>query len=1096
MDQWKIRKALGKHVMPQSLADTLNEELLPILTTKWLRKGTYGKEKEERPQEEVMELQPEFKEMKIPIVVSILEKNDKSQKGFTVSRVLLFDEMGTSFRFLLTLPEELRNCFILIPNGRAVAFYLDLDKDNDEFWRDHPNYPWDETLAALIAVVEATWKKMTGLNVPPPPWYKQLFLFSCKGKSKTLSMHLHTTLDPKSESFLPFLHRKSLNSFLKMMVVEIKAAYHDKSSHLHQAARILAHENEVERKGLNGGTKKERLIKCIVDPQGAGAQWRLPFCQKPGKDPMLPEFTYDPKHIGQVMRMGYPVLPIETAEKIPKEKLWDFTKTSSSSSSKTSSSSSSSILPYQPKHKEEWVLPDWGNEIKEMIQTTGWKGCVVKRANDNNYTLINKNGISCEICNRDHERANGFALVKDDEVWFKCYQDSGPWISKDLAPFKLKREIKELTEQPDFINELKKLTWINDQVFKEIQGDFLKLDKLEDKNKLECKVPIPPLHACPVCQTPHKSFTIEVLRTSGKVNFCCRSKGKNKKVQVSQLQVEEKTSRKRKREEVQGGPQKKSTPCSVKQSFDQRDPYCWGHFENYMAATTFESWDDMEDYFLQNINRVYAAVTGVKPIIKRNLRDDLFFFVDTFQFTDQSTSYKEMVNTKRGKEEVIQKISLRTLLTKFKHRLPLYSEVDFYPNSDHIPEDTFNIFPGYKAQLLDKTPEECIQHEGLQVWIKHTKEIMCNNDEPAYRQLTRVIQLLLRGPTEKIEGAHVLISPPGCGKNTYYDFLSLWVMGQKLTHLESGLQVLTGQYRDHLRSKLLVVADELAMNKEDYHTLWETLKNALSALYIVLDGKYIRKFKIKNLFYSFLNTNRNNAVFVEDMDRRFDFIQLSEKKMQNRQYFGWLKRRCFNQDTANHFFTWLVKTDEFEDVDPGVKVNNIRRRQAIESCLPPHLYFLGLLKQAYMAAQKIDEVVVETEPGLSLLDNMPVKKRVKPSELYALYKRWVEESGERKPLSQRQFKLNIQNHVARYKYAGQEYYYIDTVKINLSDSDALEAPPEEPEQVLERKEAREIEEVGGEQRQVGKKEEVVFVEQDQVGEKGRVGGWGEVVFEY
>ena len=104
MDQWKIRKALGQRVMPQSLADTLNEDLLPILTTKWLRKGTCGKENKKRPEEEVMELQPEFKEMKIPIVVSILGKDSNRPKGFTVTRVLLFDEMYTAFRFLLTPP--------------------------------------------------------------------------------------------------------------------------------------------------------------------------------------------------------------------------------------------------------------------------------------------------------------------------------------------------------------------------------------------------------------------------------------------------------------------------------------------------------------------------------------------------------------------------------------------------------------------------------------------------------------------------------------------------------------------------------------------------------------------------------------------------------------------------------------------------------------------------------------------------------------------------------------------------------------------------------------------------------------------------------
>src|SRR5690606_16842207 len=103
--------------------------------------------------------------------------------------------------------------------------------------------------------------------------------------------------------------------------------------------------------------------------------------------------------------------------------------------------------------------------------------------------------------------------------------------------------------------------------------------------------------------------------------------------------------------------------------------------------------------------------------------------------------------------------------------------------------------------------------------------------------LMRVLQLLLRGPTQKIEGAHVFISPPGCGKNLYFDFLSDYVLGERLTHIETGIETLSGQYTDHLRGKLLVVADELAMNKEDYHTLWEKLKHTLSGKTMACNGK-------------------------------------------------------------------------------------------------------------------------------------------------------------------------------------------------------------------------------------------------------------------
>src|SRR5690606_37504471 len=147
-----------------------------------------------------------------------------------------------------------------------------------------------------------------------------------------------------------------------------------------------------------------------------------------------------------------------------------------------------------------------------------------------------------------------------------------------------------------------------------------------------------------------------------------------------------------------------------------------------------------------------------------------------------------------------------------------------------------------------------------------------------------------------------------------------------------GLQTLTGNFTDHLLGKLLVVVDELAVNKEEYHPKWETLKNVTSMEALIVNGKHIRKFEINNLSYLFIFTNRPNAVFIEEKDRRIDFLACDNKKANDIDYFDALHDLCFNQDTGDHFFSWLVATNEFDDVNPRRKINNKPRLKAIQDC--------------------------------------------------------------------------------------------------------------------------------------------------------------------
>jgi hypothetical protein len=466
-----------------------------------------------------------------------------------------------------------------------------------------------------------------------------------------------------------------------------------------------------------------------------------------------------------------------------------------------------------------------------------------------------------------------------------------------------------------------------------------------------------------------------------------------------------------------------------KQTFDSNDPYCWVDFEGDLRRNSpFESREAMEHFILQRINRVYARIPPGKHIIKKNLLDDLFFFIDKNSFTSLKIAYQVMY--REGNKIVSRKQTMRLVDVLQSLDLPAYNRIEFEPNPDALDTKCFNIWRGFQAKDLiaagEMSLDEIVQEPSFVRIRRFFFENICNGHEASYRHLMRILQLMITRPWEKLEGITVMMAEQGTGKNLFYEFMCDYVLGKGLCHQGTGIKVFTGQFNFHLMGKLLVFADEMASNKDDFHAHWQAMKNASSSKYLAVNKKFADVVTVRNLFYCFFATNNRNAVSLDVSDRRFDIIAMNNAFANNTIFFSSLIQECWNQRTGNLFFSWLRHTHEFDDIDYRKRVDTGVRRELIHLSMPSPLRFLVYMKNE------------RAKP------DTPMKRYYDASVFYNSFKAWATRNGE-KVISQTAFGNSISGYITKKRDSKTRRiaYDLDSIKLpDLDDKDLQELPPD------------------------------------------------------
>lgn len=209
-----------------------------------------------------------------------------------------------------------------------------------------------------------------------------------------------------------------------------------------------------------------------------------------------------------------------------------------------------------------------------------------------------------------------------------------------------------------------------------------------------------------------------------------------------------------------------------------------------------------------------------------------------------------------------------------------------------------NFCTGFPHSICKYKEEE---GDGVKLFCEYMKEVLCSNNEDQYEYLTKWLSVVFNGG--KNDSILYLKGIEGIGKSTFSDFIRLHVLSGGIS-IKTNSEPIKSAYNKELCGKLFVVFEELpTFSANEWNVVSSKIKDMAASETSAYNEKYEPVFYAKNINNYQINTNVDALKNSEG--RRYFIMDLSIKRLKDYEYFGKLKKTCFNSKCGAAFFNYI-----------------------------------------------------------------------------------------------------------------------------------------------------------------------------------------------
>ena len=274
---------------------------------------------------------------------------------------------------------------------------------------------------------------------------------------------------------------------------------------------------------------------------------------------------------------------------------------------------------------------------------------------------------------------------------------------------------------------------------------------------------------------------------------------------------------------------------------------------------------------------------GLLPKRKKELMDD----------------YENLYYQESNGENIVKKPFLKRWFGDESIRT--YRKVDFLPRPNTCPEDVYNLFSGFRAELLPDTPDSV---DLSLVWDLLSK--LCGNEHAVIEYTVNWLSHLIQKPGELSRTGLLWKSNEGCGKNLFLNWFGEKILGPHYYFTTTNITDLFGDFAVGLKHKLLVNMNEAA--SIDTHMFVERIKSAITDETINYQAKHVNTIVLRNFARFVFTTNNSRAIKCGVSDRRWVAIECDSSRCNDNSYFAPLKA-TINDNSAKAFYQLLSVRD-------------------------------------------------------------------------------------------------------------------------------------------------------------------------------------------
>ena len=430
-------------------------------------------------------------------------------------------------------------------------------------------------------------------------------------------------------------------------------------------------------------------------------------------------------------------------------------------------------------------------------------------------------------------------------------------------------------------------------------------------------------------------------------------------------------------------------------AFTKLDGYNWVDFvEEYSKSILpVESEVELRQIIRSDLNRVLVRVTkGDGFYVKKNADDDQFDYckrVDNIKIR----------YTRRTENGYIHKVAELSKLLKEPNFVRLCSNIVFKP-SGICKENELNLWTGFKGKLTEEKDDVIIDH-----FKYYLRTIWAGENDAIYEYLLDWLSHIVRTPHIKTGKALFLTGPQGCGKNMLAEFFKEYVFGNKYTYETVGIKKLTSKFNKDLQSKIFCIINELSTVKEEFHCSFDKMKSLITENSISIEPKGYDSYMIDNTCNFLMFSNHSASIKIEEGDRRYICIQMSDKHVRDQIFFDTTNSLLFNERAGDIIYTFLSKRKPHGNISRSIKTELGEELKTIS--LESSLKFIKEVKEG------------------DFILRSPVKDgKIYGQNLYEDYKDWCAMSNET-PTTSTKFGMSIKKVMKKERDKHGAYYMMN-----------------------------------------------------------------------
>lgn len=229
-----------------------------------------------------------------------------------------------------------------------------------------------------------------------------------------------------------------------------------------------------------------------------------------------------------------------------------------------------------------------------------------------------------------------------------------------------------------------------------------------------------------------------------------------------------------------------------------------------------------------------------------------------------------------------------------------------------LPPEYLNIWSGWGTEPARLESGE-IDYSGksCKLILRHIKEVWANNKSELNNWILAWFSDILLNPTRKKGKAIMLKSGQGTGKGIILENVLAKIIGDAYSY-ETTTNFLTNQFNSRIAGKLLLFGDEIVFHGDKQTS--DKLKAFVTSQIINIEEKGKDSYHVDHHTRLIAATNRNHAISLENDDRRWLILEVSEKYKGNHKYFNELIKEIENAG-IEAFHAFLLNPELLEKAD-------------------------------------------------------------------------------------------------------------------------------------------------------------------------------------